>query len=377
MVSVGLSFFRHMRVFMRSQGALVSLLISLVVTCCVACEAADGGGSGGSQSTSGGGSQCLALDRVSSAERPPAGVRVVFRVTDCDGNPVRALSASDVTIINDEKGEPFGTGGEGGGVSAPTTPSQYGLYSILVLDMSDSIFNAGAVNDVVDGARVFVQEMVERPAQDLKHEVAVMVFGRSNATRIVQPFTSDTGALYAALEALRSAESLGTTNLYGAYLDAIAAVTSAGQGLELAERSVVILTDGTHEAGNEESLREQALAARDEGSQSGSLSVFSVGIRGEYDEGKLRELATRPTHFRLVDDAGELEGVFGEFAGRLDAIARSNYAVGVCTPVELGNPSLTIQVSVDERSASVQVPYSTASLTGETSSCDPQVIAAE
>lgn len=362
---------------MRSQGALVSLLISLVVTCCVACEAADGGGSGGSQSTSGGGSQCLALDRVSSAERPPAGVRVVFRVTDCDGNPVRALSASDVTIINDEKGEPFGTGGEGGGVSAPTTPSQYGLYSILVLDMSDSIFRAGAVNDVVDGARVFVQEMVERPAQDLKHEVAVMVFGRSNATRIVQPFTSDTGALYAALEALRSAESLGTTNLYGAYLDAIEAVTSAGQGLELAERSVVILTDGTHEAGNEESLREQALAARDEGSRSESLSVFSVGIRGEYDEGKLRELATRPTHFRLVDDAGELEGVFGEFAARLDAIARSNYAVGVCTPVELGSPSLTIRVDVDGRSASVQVAYSTVALSGETSNCDPQVIAAE
>ncbi|MDP6942531.1 MAG: VWA domain-containing protein, partial [Myxococcota bacterium] len=313
------------------------------------------------------------IDRSSTSILPPAGVRVVFRVLDCDGLPVRELTASDVTIINDAKNEPFGTGGEGGSASAPSAPSEFGLYSILVLDMSDSIVNTpGAVGDVVAGAEAFVVAMVENMPETYRHEVALMVFGSPTKTEVIVDFTDDAAVLHSALQDLEAnPESLGTTDLYGAYIKGIDAVKGEGYGLELVERSMVILTDGTHEAGDEENLRGQALAKK----LSSGVTAFSIGIQGTYDESKLEELATHPSYFQLVEDASALGGVFEGFAARLEEIARSNYAVGVCTPVALGTGSMTIQVNVDGETTSERVTYATSQLTGVLSGCDPDVIA--
>lgn len=271
---------------------------------------------------------CIQIDKSNHKLYPPAGLRVVFRVTDCDGYPIRKLTPQDVQMINDAKGEPFGAGGEGGGASAPSTPSEYGLYSMLVLDMSDSIFNADAVDDVLNGAQLFVQRAVEQAPEGLKQNVGLMIFGRTAGTRIVQDFTADHTVLYQQIDALRSGQSLGTTNLYGAYTMAIQAVLAEGTSLELTERSVVILTDGTHEAGDEENQRQIALAAKAAAESTstdarGSLTVFSVGIRGNYDESKLRELATKPEYFKIAEDASALTAVFDEFATRTKGPSRT------------------------------------------------------
>ncbi len=346
------------------------------------CGGQQGTGDQVTQTTGGGGgddsgevtppADCISVDRLPHTVYEPAGVRVTFRVLSCSGLPVKPLSSSNMSVINDEKGEAFGAGQEGGGASDPGQPSDFALYSILALDMSDSIFNNNAVYDVIDGARKFVEKLVQDQPAERKQRVALMVFGRSNATEIVLDFTNDADTLFAKLEALRGGESLGTTNLYGAYIDAIAAVSAQAVGVELIERSVVILTDGTHEAGAEDELRGQALSSKDSG---GSLSVFSIGIKGAYDEEKLRELASRPEYFVLAENAGELETVFENVAARVEAIARSNYVVGVCTPVELGNPSLTIEVNLDGATGAATVPYSTAALTGEVTTCDANLIA--
>ena len=42
--------------------------------------------------------------------------------------------APTITIINDERGVPFGASGEGGSVSSPVLVD-YGLFSVLALDM--------------------------------------------------------------------------------------------------------------------------------------------------------------------------------------------------------------------------------------------------
>jgi len=329
----------------------------------------------GCSSGSSSGPECITIDKSSHSIHPPAGVRVVFRVLDCDGYPVRPLTSADVTIINDEKGEPFGSGGEGGGASAPGVPSEFGLFSILALDMSDSIFNNNAVNDVIDGAKIFVQKMVIDPDRALRHKVALLVFGSTNETSVVLDFTDDAQALNTKLEELRTSTSLGTTNLYGAYMMALEEVCAQGLDLDPVERSVVILTDGTHEAGNESELQANAIAAKDQAETDSSLTAFSIGIRGNYDESKLEELASKSEYFVISENAGDLEIVFEDVARRVEAIANSNYAIGVCTPVELGNPSLTIQVEVDGEKDSETVPYPTDQLTGDVSSCDEVLIA--
>ena len=85
-----------------------ALVVVLVAT------AAVGGCSSSSSSKEGSatpGNLCLDVQPVKVV--PPAGLQVKFRVLDCDGNPVRPLTASDLEVINDEKGQPFGKGGEG------------------------------------------------------------------------------------------------------------------------------------------------------------------------------------------------------------------------------------------------------------------------
>ena len=278
-------------------------------------------------------------------------------------------------MVNDGKGEPFGEGEEGGGQSAPDVPSEFGFYSILALDMSDSIFNNDAVDSVIDGAQVFVQKMVVEPEPDQKHHVALLVFGRTDTIQVVLSFTDDATALHNKLEELRAGESLGTTNLYGAYMKALEEVVSVGKELELVERSVVILTDGTHEAGNEEKLRQQALDAKRMAEDTGTINVFSIGIKGNYTQEKLEELASKPDYFALADNAASLEEVFQDVAERVEAIARSNYVVGVCTPVELGSPTMTIRVEVDGAGGEVTVGYSTDELNGDLANCDKDAIA--
>ena len=48
----------------------------------------------------------------------------------------------------------------------------------------------------------------------------------------------------------------------------------------------------------------------------------------------------------------DLSAAFADVGERAAALARSNYAIGICTPVAFGNPSLTIDINVDGRTVS-------------------------
>jgi uncharacterized protein YegL len=318
----------------------------------------------------------LVLDKVRSKVHPPAGLQVTFRVLDHNGYPVRPLTEKDVTVINNEKKKPFGAGQEGGGASRPGKPSDFELYAVLALDMSDSIFKNEAVKDMILGAHSFVDKLVAEPEEGMKHKVAIIVFGRTEKIRVVTEFTDNASALHAALNKLEGSKSLGTTNLYGAYMKSIEIIESVEIDVELVERSVVLLTDGTHEAGDEKNMRKQALAAKDDSVSKYGTNFISIGLRGAYDESKLRELASHDEYFVMAENADELNEVLSEVANRVNAIAHSNYVVGICTPVEMGQPSLTIQVVVDDMSGDYTLAYPTDDLTGDISTCDPEDIAA-
>ncbi len=315
---------------------------------------------------------CIRIDRADSPTIiPPAGVRVSFRVLNCAGSPVRRLTSSDVTIINDEKEEPFGAGMEGSGVSDVGNPSNFALYSVLALDMSDSIFNAGAVDDVIDGALTFVEQLVTQPETGLKHEVALIAFGRPDTVEKILDFTSDSAVLVGKLEELRGSQSRGSTDLYGAYKLMLDEVENQGQGMDLVERFAVILTDGTHESGDEKNRRSRAMSAK----TNSSAAIYSIGIQGNYDESKLIELASREDNFVRVENASELNSAFSDVADQVEAVAKSNYVVGVCTPVSLGNPTLTIEVDVDDAHGSKTISYDVRELNGDVASCEPEAIA--
>jgi hypothetical protein len=391
---------------MASSLSRASLFCSLLALAPGCGDSSGEGGAGGG----GGGVGLEAPDRVCIdnsllATVPPAGLQIAFRVLDDNGDPVRELvtgpdSTGDVLIINDEKGIPFGQGNEGDSVSSLGPPSNMEIYSALVLDMSDSIFEANLVDEVIDGARAYVKEVVENGDPAFPHEVVIIAFGRPELVEIIQPFTSDTDELYGALEVLRSSESRGTTDLYGAYLMGIDNLDLAGSEDAVIERFLVLISDGAHEAGATEVLREIALAAKHN-----SLSTkFTIGVQGNYDPCALEELAGRPdggcknplkgcregitctpntepppscTQFQDNVEGSALTEAFAGFAERVAGISKSNYAVGVCTPVAIGSSSVTIRVNVDGAEDAETLPYSTKNpniLTGAVNECDPEVV---
>jgi uncharacterized protein YegL len=317
----------------------------------------------------------IVLDKVSSKMHPPAGIQVTFRVLDANGYPVRPLTEKDVTVINDVKGEPFGAGQEGGGASQPGKPLEFEMYAVLALDMSDSIFNNEALDDVLMGAHTFVDRLVAEPEDDMKHKVGIMVFGRTEKIKMVQNFTDNPTTLHNALDKLANSKSLGTTNLYGAYMQAIEEIEKVNAGVDLVERSVVLLTDGTHEAGDEKNMRKQAMEAKKKSIEYFGTNFMSIGIRGAYDEKKLSELSSHDEYFVMAENAEELNKALGEVANRVEAIAHSSYVVGICTPVEMGEASLTIEVVVEDLSGSYTLAYPTDKLTGNITKCDPEDIA--
>jgi hypothetical protein len=321
---------------------------------------------------------CIQIDRHEHTLYPPAGLRVVFRVSDCDGYPVRKLTSEDMDVMNDATGQPFGGGAQSGGASPPSIPPEYGLYTMLALDMSDSASSAGVLDQILNAAQLFVQRTVEQAPTGLKPRVGLMVFGRTAQTQVLQAFTSDHVLLQQQIESLRAGQSLGVSNLYGAYMMALQAVLTEGTQHSLVERAVVILTAGTHQAGDEANLRAQALSAKQAGEQDGALTVFSVGIRRGYDESKVRELATLPDYAQITEDASGLSAALDALATQTQMIAERNYAVAVCTPVELGNASLTIKVRVGEAITEKQIPYNaddpSRDLTGDVTSCDLGII---
>ncbi|MFO0554247.1 MAG: vWA domain-containing protein [Polyangiaceae bacterium] len=336
---------------------------------------AGGGASGNGQGLSNPGHICI--DNSSILEVKPAGLKIGFRVLDENGEAVRPLDKEgDIVVINDETGLPFSEG-EGSSVSGVGPSTEIEIDTVLVLDMSDSIYENDFKDDVIKGAHDYIEEVVEKGDPQFPHFVAIYVFGRPDAITRITDFTNDTATLYAALTTLTNEGlPLGTTDLYDAYISGLKYLDSklpdSAHPDALQERFLVLLSDGTHEAGNTENLRAKALAAK----KASPATKYTIGIKtpNSYNACGLEELAGRPdggckdplkgcregitcspdtdpppscTQFQPSVDPAALGAAFKVLADRARDRAQQHYTVGVCTPVALGSATATIQANVD------------------------------
>ena len=147
---------------------------------------------------------------------------------------------------------------------------------------------------------------------------------------------------------------------------------------------MVIFTDGAHQAGDLENQRQQTLAMKAHAEANERLTAFSVYAGDDNDAeaiASIRELSSNDgAGFQAasIDNIDALTAVFEDFARRLRDIAQSNYVVGVCTPVELGEGRLAITATVDGViSFPLELTYPTDRLNGDVSpdSCDPLSLA--
>ena len=321
----------------------------------------------------------LILDVKEPIQVGGAGLQLQFSVRMADGTDPPELGADAIEVINDEVGRDFGAGGGDGSRSAPRLPTDLTLVTVLVLDFSDSIFKAEIEDHVRRGVDSYLAALMVRSGDDTadlsvikgNHRLAVVQLGRTQEVRVVLDFTADAAKIRHALAAMTAAGGLGTTNVYAGYHAGIDAATQKEVAAQSLQRVMVLVTDGTHQAGNAEELRTQALALRERT----AIDVFTIGVgTGEGPE-RVRELASRPQFFHAVE-AESVARAFRDIAGDIVTLARGNYVVGICTPVELGSPTLTLNVTAGGLSATQTVAYATGTLDGNTTACDPDRIAA-
>ena len=308
-----------------------------------------------------------------------AGLQLRFSVRMADGTDPPELGPEDIEVVNDEVGRDFGDGSADGSRSGPRRPADLTLLSVLVLDFSDSVFKADLQEPIRAGVAGYLQALLvpaDGDAAELamikgNHRLALVQLGRTQEVRVALDFTADPAEVEQAAAAMAATGGLGTTNLYAGYAAGIKAVTSEEAATPSVQRVVIVVTDGTHQAGNAEQLRAQALALPERT----ATAVFSIGVGDRDRLEPVRELASQPRFFHATDAEGVVPAL-REIAAEIVRLARGHYVVGICTPVELGSPTLTLRVTSAGLTAEQTVAYATDLLDGNTTDCDPDQIAA-
>ena len=201
-------------------------------------------------------------------------LQTTVTVLDGFGRPVTELNSQAFAVSVDGKSLPFQglrTGQD------PNAPAEV----VLAFDTSGSMNEGNAIEQARQAAKALVGQL--GPTD----QVAVFTF--SDTTQLVRDFTSDRGALTAAIDGITAA---GNTALY----DAVgAAVSTAGRAPAQHRRAVVLLSDGKDEGSVSHIDRGGSLA----GAQAGGFPFFAVGLGPSIDQAYLQDL-TNGTHGQLL-----------------------------------------------------------------------------
>ncbi|MEE3120016.1 MAG: VWA domain-containing protein, partial [Pseudomonadota bacterium] len=276
---------------------------------------------------------CLSVQAltVRVAEPMPQAVAAAFTVSDCDGNPVAGLQDADFEIYED---------GERNDREAQKVvlDRSAAAFVTIVLDNSSSLADANAQDAVADAALAYIDAAFECSSSVY---VAVATFSRNFTT--VLEHTSDIEQLRAAIEAYRQdAFSAGTTNLFGAYIDALNYSETAQQNYANRMREgvvtfgqVLFFTDGDDNSEARSIEEAQAALARS------ADEIFMVGL-GDLDVATLNRLGGGRSV--ATNDPVQLRQAFRNQVARLQRRQESVYALGYCTP-RLGGQH-TVEVSI-------------------------------
>lgn len=289
----------------------------------------------------------LDLDMIDSAVVPPANVAALVRVTDCDGGSLNALLGEKSFSLS-ENGELLSELE----TTRSVTPAgrQMEQRTLIALDLSGSIQRSGLKHTMVQGARLFVKNLVPT------HHVAV--FGFDGRTDLVpySPFTDNIEDLTRALDRVETAVLVDdSTNLNGAIVSALRILDRTVEAEEedrysIARGSLVIFTDGKDQAGR------VGRAEAEQAIEKSPHAVFAIQAGSETDEDMLDAIG-KTGQFTATDPEAVLSA-FDKVSVALGARARENYVVSYCSPARSGPRTLTITVRHEGLVGSAELPFS-------------------
>lgn len=205
-------------------------------------------------------------------------------------------------------------------ISAETIPFE--IPTVLLLDLSSSV--AGLVPQIKAATISLIEDMT--PNQ----RIAVYVFDRE--TRLVHDFTDDADSLVMAVAAIPETELFDSTNLYGAIVDVAGAWQDEVSMERITDGSLVIFTDGFHNA--DPRLRIQDAVKAMLGSGGDLKKIYVAALNGpDLDRGPLQQLTFRTGGFFEADDISALREIFLDIQGEITDLSQSFYLLTYTSPI--------------------------------------------
>jgi VWFA-related protein len=277
----------------------------------------------------------LRITQVDKSRFPQ--VTVYVSAVDENGQPVKV---DPKTIQISENGQLMQvTDVRGGGGSSPTQQEIIPVTTMLVMDISGSMDKNGKLAAAKDAAKAYVSQM--RPGD----QAGLITY--DTKTYYVQPITSDTSALTAAIDGVKTG---GDTAMYNALVE-------AEKNLETVtgRKAIIVMTDGLDNSS--QSTADDVIAGI---GQSG-LTVSAIGFgdakaSGQVglDEAGLKSLAEKTGGLYSYADVQSLASIYQQYGEAL----QSEYALTYISPTTLRdgvNRGLT--VSLGGTAATTETKY--------------------
>ena len=269
----------------------------------------------------------LRLTSIRATSNKPSNVVVYFKVQN-GKEPVGGLTADAFKIYED--GDLVSQYESKQTILNPEVAASH--YTLLLVDMSGSITDSGAVDSLVDAASSFA----DRIEQEKQQRVALYAFGGEEHLHPIVPFTTAGGAK-AGVKALAGYKPADpSTNLNGAIVEGLQELDKALKQAPNPLRfgTLVVFTDGSDRARRVK--WDDVKKALDET----PYDVFAIGLGAEINDEQLAAIGK--TGYAKAADKTVVSKAFDDIAARVEAQTKAYYLLSYCSPARAGKHELTI-----------------------------------
>jgi Ca-activated chloride channel homolog len=254
-------------------------------------------------------------------------VTVYVSAVDANGQPV---GIDPQTIQISENGQPMQvTDVRGGGTGSPTEKEIIPVTTMLVMDISGSMDKNGKLVAGKDAAKAYVAQM--RPGD----QAGLITY--DTKTYYVQPVTTDTAALTAAIDGLKVG---GDTAMYNALVEAEKNLESV-----TGRKAIIVMTDGLDNS-SQSTADDVIIAIGESGLTISAIGFGDTKASGQQglDEAGLKSLAEKTGGLYSFADVQSLASIYQQYGEAL----QSEYALTYISPTTLRdgvNRGLTVSLS--------------------------------
>lgn len=305
----------------------------------------------------------LQVTGIRSAQTRPSNVAAYFKVQTSNGDPVGGLKAEEFKIYED--GQPVSEHESKQVILNPEVSVSH--YTMLLVDMSGSVSESGAVDNVVEAAAAFT-ERVEKT-----QKVGVYAFDGCEKLHPIASFQNPGGATAAVRSLKGHKPDDPSTNLHGAIVKGLEELDSALSRAEHPVRfgTLVVFSDGTDRAARIE--RKQMDEAIDKATDEKKYEIFAIALGSEMQESELKRIGKSGT--AKAENKEEVVKAFEKIAQKIEATTKSYYLLSYCSPSRAGKHKVKIEANwkgEDGKSNKSGAFESEFDATGFTHGCDPK-----